>query len=304
LDSICKQIYKPNYIIIVDDSCDDETRDVVDEYSDIIYFHPIVPNSGLSAARNAGLEYVPNNTDIVLFLDDDVTLDKNYLKEMNKKFIRYPLADGMSGYLKDGYHTSPTWKKLIYAFVGFVLPPLVPVSINTCHVTRSGVPTMPLFLGTDGISAEWLSGCNMAYRHSIFKQGDMRFFDENLMGYAMGEDMLFSHKLYTKGKSLRMEGKALIEHRCSDENRSDDFNKFIMIFGYRRYIIDIINNNSLKFYLYYQWFEKTFIISTFILCIVGKRNWEHISDCLLAKTYVSKEFGISNINKFLRGGEE
>jgi glycosyltransferase involved in cell wall biosynthesis len=303
LDSIYKQIYKQNYIIIVDDSCDDETRDVVDEYSDIIYFHPIVPNSGLSAARNAGLEYVPNNTDIVLFLDDDVTLDKNYLKEMNKKFIRYPLADGMSGYLKDGYHTSPTWKKLIYAFIGFVLPPLVPVSIGSYHVTKTGGGTMPVFLDKhDPYKVEWLNGCDMAYRNSLFKYDGYRF-DENLIGYSMGEDTLFSHKLYQSGKWFLISRESLIEHRCSEENRMPPFKKLIMTFAYRRYIIQNLTKNKMLASLYRFWFDLTFSISIFILCLIGKYEWKNLKNVSIARKYVSSEEDISKINKFIRGVE-
>ena len=303
LDSIYKQTYKPNYIVVIDDSCDSETRKAVDEYSDIIYFHPSNPTSGLSAARNAGLEYIPSDTDVVVFLDDDVTLDKNYLKEMNRKFILYPLADGMSGYLKDGYHTSPTWKKLIYAFIGFVLPPLVPVSIGSYHVTKTGSGTMPVFLdGPDPYKVEWLNGCNMAYRNSLFKYDGYRF-DENLIGYSMGEDTLFSHKLYQSGKWFLISKKSLIEHRCSEENRMPPFKKLIMTFAYRRYIIQNLTKNKKISHLYYWWFCITFSASIFILCLIGKYEWKNLKNVSIARKYVSSEEDISKINKFMRGEE-
>jgi glycosyltransferase involved in cell wall biosynthesis len=299
LESICLQKYKPNYIIIVDDSNNSETRKVIDEYSDIIYFHPSSPHSGLPAARNAGLKYVPPETEIVLFLDDDVTLDENYLFEMVKKFEASSDIYGMTGNAQTIYQRSPLWKKVIYAIVGFVIPQLVPTSINSCLVTKSGIATSPLFYTDNKWSMEWLSGCNMAYRHAIFKQGAK--FDEVLVGYAMGEDMLFSHKLYLSGKRLWMENKSLINHRCSEENRSDDLRKIIMTLAYRRYIIENITREETLSKLYYLWFSNMFLLSAHILCAVGKRDKEYLSDCFTAKKYVSREPNITKINRFIRG---
>lgn len=299
LESICLQKYKPNYIIIVDDSNNSETRKVIDEYSDIIYFHPSSPHSGLPAARNAGLKYVPPETEIVLFLDDDVTLDENYLFEMVKGF-EDKYVFGATGNLQTKYLNFSTWKKLILAGVGFVVPPLVPISIYNSCVKKSGVATTPIFdLGEYKTSVEWLSGCNMAYRNDIFKQGAR--FDEALVGYAMGEDMLFSHKLYLSGKQICRINTALLEHRCSEENRSDDLKKIIMTLAYRRYIIENITNDKRLSNLYYFWFSNMFLLSAHILCAVGKRDKEYLSDCFTAKEYVSGEPNITKINRFLRG---
>jgi glucosyl-dolichyl phosphate glucuronosyltransferase len=301
LGSICLQSFQPNYLVVVDDSSDNETKKIIDEYSDIIYFHPQIRNSGLPAARNAGLRYVPEDTDIVLFLDDDVTLNKNYLLEIVKKFENSPDIYGITGNIQTTYQCSPLWKKAIYAIIGFILPQLVPVSINSCRVTKSSVATMPLFCNDTKGSVEWLSGCNMAYRHSVFKQGAR--FDETLIGYAICEDLLFSHKLYLSGKRIWMENRALLKHRCSEESRTDSMKMLAMTFAYRRYVIDSITDNKILSKLYYIWFCITFIESAYILCAVGKRNAEYVSSCLAAKRYVSSEPNISKINKFLRGEE-
>jgi GT2 family glycosyltransferase len=141
----------------------------------------------------------------------------------------------------------------------------------------------------------------MAYRSSVFKQGAK--FDETLVGYALGEDMLFSHKLHLVGKQLCRINTALIEHRCSEENRSDDLKMFIMTLAYRRYIINNITKNKILSKLYYWWFCTMLVLSISILCMIGKRNRECLSDCLLARTYVSNELDILKINKFVRGEE-
>ena len=302
LDSICKQNYKPNYIVVVDDSDDNETREIVDRYSDIIYFHSPTPNSGLSAARNAGLRYVPNETEIVLFLDDDVTLDTHYVEELKETFKAHPEISGASGQLKDEYHDSSMIKKIFYAIVGFILPPLVPVSINKCHITRmSGIGTIPLFVDKDPISVEWLSGCNMAYRNSVFKNGAK--FDETLIEYGIGEDALFSHKLWLEGKHFAISRKSLIDHRISAENRMPPFKKLVMTFAYRRYLIQNFTKNKLLASLYYYWFAITFITSISILCLVGKAKLGYLKNALLSHWYIIEEPSIEKINKFIKGEE-
>ena len=301
LDSICKQNYLPYYIIVVDDSDDMETRQIIDEFSDIIYYHPRVPSSGLSAARNAGLEYVPTNTELVLFLDDDVTLDPNYLEELKNTFESHPEISGAGGQLKDWYHNSSPLKKIIYAAIGFVLPPLVPVSINKCHITKiTGVGTMPLFIDKDPSSVEWLSGCNMAYRYCIFENSKNKF-DENLIEYGIGEDALFSHGLWLEGHRFAISRKSLIEHRISKENRMPPFKKMVMIFSYRRYLIQNFTKNKMLSSAYYYWFAATFITSTFILCLIGKYDWGYLKSSVISHWYVVSEPDIRNINKFIKG---
>jgi GT2 family glycosyltransferase len=256
----------------------------------------------LSAARNAGLRYVPNETEIVLFLDDDVTIDTHYVEELKETFKAHPEISGASGQLKDGYHNSSMIKKIFYAIVGFILPPLVPVSINKYHITRTaGIGTMPLFVDKDPVSVEWLSGCNMAYRNSIFKN-DAKF-DETLIEYGIGEDALFSHKLWLKGKRFAISRKSLIEHRISNENRMPPFKKLLMIFTYRRYLIQNFTENKILASLYYYWFAITFIASIFILCLIGKSKWEYLKNAFLSHWYIIEEPSIEKINKFIKGVE-
>lgn len=300
LESIYKQICRPDFIVVVDDSDDNKTRKVIDKYSDIIYFHPSKPNSGLPEARNAGLRYVPNGTEIVLFLDDDVTLDNNYLLELNKKFKENSNFDGASGQIKDGYHNLSFPKKLIHIIIGYIIPPLVPLSIKSYHILRTGGGTTPVFIDKDPTSVEWISGCNMAYRYSLFKNKEKKF-DETLIGYAMGEDALFSHKLYLNGKRFVIARKALIKHRCSSENRMPPFKKLVMIFAYRRYLIQNFTKNKTLASLYYYWFAMTFIMSIFILCLIRKQQWKYLNDALLSHWYIIEEPNILKINKFIQG---
>ena len=75
MDSVCNQTYRDIEIIAVNDGSKDESLDILKEYaakdSRIVIIDQ--PNSGVSAARNAGLERATG--EYVLFLDGDDWID-------------------------------------------------------------------------------------------------------------------------------------------------------------------------------------------------------------------------------------
>ena len=79
LDSLINQTYKKLEIILVDDGSTDGSGQIVDDYSKkdsrIKVIHQ--KNSGLSAARNAGLEVVTG--EYVAFLDGDDWVESNWI---------------------------------------------------------------------------------------------------------------------------------------------------------------------------------------------------------------------------------
>lgn len=84
LDSVFEQAYKDIEIIVVDDGSIDNTRGLVQEYSDIKYIYQ--ENRGLAAARNTALSYVSGEYVAMLDVDDLYTQDKiekqvKYLEE-------------------------------------------------------------------------------------------------------------------------------------------------------------------------------------------------------------------------------
>ena len=95
LKSVCAASYRPETIIVSDDSKDDApARAVVERYPGVTYQRG--PSQGLGANRNACLEVV--NQDFVLFIDDDVCVDSDFFEKSRVALAELPEKTILSGY--------------------------------------------------------------------------------------------------------------------------------------------------------------------------------------------------------------
>ncbi len=71
IESVLNQTYPNIELIVIDDGCTDNSRELLENYSDLIRIleHPGRVNKGQSAALNLGLQ--SSNSDYVAFLDSD-----------------------------------------------------------------------------------------------------------------------------------------------------------------------------------------------------------------------------------------
>ncbi len=85
--------------------------------------------------------------------------------------------------------------------------------------------------------AQWLSGCSMAYRKEIFNRFNFEERLEKFGGYAIGEDVQFSSRLFMNGmKMVIAENGYLIHHGVADIRFDDNklevaariYNHFVM----------------------------------------------------------------------------
>jgi glycosyltransferase involved in cell wall biosynthesis len=80
LKSFCHQTFKNYEVVIADDGSTDETRELINTNSwsfSVKYCYQ--ENNGRSAARNLGWQNAHGN--IIVFIDDHVVLDENFLEE-------------------------------------------------------------------------------------------------------------------------------------------------------------------------------------------------------------------------------
>ncbi|MCW4007342.1 MAG: glycosyltransferase [Candidatus Bathyarchaeota archaeon] len=192
LYSILTQSIHVNEVIVVDDSDDFRTTELIERLRSyflekgIIIRHFVSSKNevkSISRARNLGAKKAKG--DILLFLDDDVILDKNYVKKILEVFELYPTALGVQGTVVNFpySHLENSLKKAFYYWHA---------EINRCRMLPSGKTTYACNLNKI-ISCEWLFGLNVAYRKEIF---DKFYFNEKLLGYSLGEDKEFSFKIH------------------------------------------------------------------------------------------------------------
>ncbi|MGA2161170.1 MAG: glycosyltransferase [Methanoregula sp.] len=309
LQSVFLQSQLPDSIIIVDDSATQETENLVREYSasvpvKLIYVRSSMPHTGLPASRNTGIQNLPAATEIILFLDDDVTLEKSYLESILTIFLTNPEISGCTGFITNAYYSRPAYEKFLLWIIGVINPVLVPVSIFEPSVARTGEAIAPLFQKKEKnhIKAQWLSGSNMAYRRKVFL--DSHSFDEHLTRYALGEDMIFSHMLFREGKQLIMVYNARLIHRVSPDDRIPPLAKFVMALGYRRYAIRKCFGQHRMNRIFFRLFIIQYITAAFALSLKMNGNLDYWKQAMkgyrIARTLFrdTDDVNLSKINEF------
>ena len=138
-------------IIVVDNGSKDETRQVVEEFSDVpnlrYLYEPVL---GLSRARNTGWSNARG--EYVAYLDDDAVAGPSWLAHILDAFESSSFDPGSVG-----GNAEPIWEGLRPAWLGDNL-----------------LCTLSVFKWSDVATVlnenQWLSGCNVAYRKELLEQ--------------------------------------------------------------------------------------------------------------------------------------
>jgi glycosyltransferase involved in cell wall biosynthesis len=211
LDLIIVQTTLPKEIIIVDDSDNDKIENLIEQRKNEFEEKEILlkyirneEEKSLTIARNIGIENATG--DVILFLDDDVILDKEYIKEILRIYEEYPNALGVQGYITK-IELSKFWNRINkILFCGYH-------EKDKCRVLPSTNITIPYLLDKV-ISCQWLSGSNQSYRRNILQ----RFkYDENLKRYSYKEDVDLSYQVFKQyPNSLCITPYAKLVHKASE----------------------------------------------------------------------------------------
>ena len=98
VQSLVEQDYKNTQIILIDDGSKDDSGKICDhfaeQYDNVEVIHQ--KNSGVSAARNSGIEHAKG--EYLCFVDSDDTLEKDALTIMHNNMIKYNADISMIGY--------------------------------------------------------------------------------------------------------------------------------------------------------------------------------------------------------------
>ena len=218
LESIYHQTSPPIEVLVVDDSTTDQSRKIILDEAQRFANKSIslrhirnYKDRGTTVARNIGA--FSSKGSIIQFIDDDVILDKDYLKVILDLYRDHPNAMGAHAFIHPTVHMS-RWKRFTNSIDRMFF---LQCRHNDCGgVTRSFNPVVPAYLnGT--IKCQWLNGCNLSCRREVFEH--IRF-DENLKRYAYGEDLDFSYRLWRIFPgSLYMTPDAHLVHKMSGVSR-------------------------------------------------------------------------------------
>jgi glycosyltransferase involved in cell wall biosynthesis len=250
LDSILNQTTFPKEVVVVDDSDEDGPRELIEKVRDhflsrgisMKYLRVDENNRSISASRNIGAKN--SSGDIVCFLDDDVILDKDFIKQNLEVYTTCTEAKGVQGYITNTrFHSvfSNALNRVCLAFPRDFLEP------NKCRAFPFSYP-YPL---TRVIECEWLVGADSSYKREIFKQFE---FDENLKGFSLCEDVDLSYRIRKRfPHSLYMSPHVRLIHKNSPVARSPKKDFANILVAYPCYFFYKNVSQTLKNNLIFYW---------------------------------------------------
>lgn len=225
LDQI-EQVDYPNFEILLVDN----RREVPspDPLQSLLSSHPRVvvireQRPGISAARNAGVSHATGA--IVAFTDDDVQVDRNWLRAIGTRFVLQPSLSAVTGLIVPAELETPSqiWFERYYGGFGGprTFEPLTltddlsrPRILRGFRLIVRNAAQAPIQrIGVSQVGA-FGAGANMAFRLSAIR--DVGGFDTSLgTGTAAygGEDLAALIRILWSGGELGYEPSAVVLHR-------------------------------------------------------------------------------------------
>jgi len=229
LRSIERQTILPDELVIVDASDSRELEQLIKTYCSennfaIIYTHC---DSGTAVQRNIGAQ--TSSEDIIFFIDDDIILDTNYIKEImmifgNTSFERVGCVYGAqipvttrndkeNNKASNGFKILSAIYKAIYTSTCWLF--FLQKPSNHGRFRLSGFAT---YLSSSVVTITETESAPSGYM-ACYKDVFNEFrFDENLKGYAWGEDDDLAYRLSRKYKII-FTPDAKVTHKVSQTSR-------------------------------------------------------------------------------------
>lgn len=194
----------PDYEIIVVDNRVGAGHDPIPDFTADGRVRIVVENTpGVSAARNRGAR--ESDGDIIAFTDDDVQVDRQWLRALGAVFASNKKIDAIGGMVRPyELETEPQlWFEEFYG--GFTKS--LEATERSLELVGASDPMFPYSPGHFG------AGCNMAVRRSSFER--TRGFDVHLGGGTLansGEDLKVFMDLVFAGGVVAYVPSALVRH--------------------------------------------------------------------------------------------
>jgi glycosyltransferase involved in cell wall biosynthesis len=226
LSSVGANIRLPDEVIIVEQGDARRTKNIASKFElnvQVIYLE----RKSLASARNIGI--TASGGDIIMFIDDDVEIDVEYVRNVKKYFETHQEVLGVTG--KDLIYVSTRRGivRVLRRCVGFLF--FRSALRGPSRILRSGHNVLHNYADHEE-RIEWMPGCSFSVRKIIFDKGFR--FDERLIGWCFGEDVMFSYAVHKKYPgSLRYVPQVRFTHNASPASRTPNEQKIRMETLYR-----------------------------------------------------------------------
>ena len=224
-------------VILWDASDTEKSRIVASDFShrfeakgvDLRYFR--ARRVGIASQRNDAVRVARG--EIVFFIDDDSEVSPEGMLALEKCFRDFPECVGaglvvveISDEKRTGSRFMEKLKGRLYKALGYRKTRKVHPSGSHKGMTAPPGP------------AQWLSGCSMAFRREIFDSMQFNEKLETFGGYAMAEDVEFSHRVFLSSDSpLLIPSEGDIRHHGVLESRGMVDERTIAMFFYNKYLV-------------------------------------------------------------------
>ncbi|MDP3970225.1 MAG: glycosyltransferase [bacterium] len=256
LNSAQIQQKKWHQVIIVDASGNSETQRNVEHFKQTMPIIYTNSDPGITKQRNIGRLLLADDTDVVLFIDDDVELSERTTQQLENFFIAHKEAVGVTGYIA-GEEPHSTFKRIIGKISLMYTSKIFGITCGLFNIINSP---------TELQKVAWLPGAFMAYRWQSVK--DINF-DEWFTTYGLAEDLDFSLQVKEVG-DLYVDPSIKIVHNHSNVDRNwRRFGKMRVI--NRRYIRKKHYQGKMCYWYGYWHATKAMIFINGIRGIYSKR---------------------------------
>ncbi|MCP4634072.1 MAG: glycosyltransferase family 2 protein [candidate division Zixibacteria bacterium] len=222
---------------------------------------------GLVHQRNLGLELC--KSEIVMFFDDDVLLEIDYIKNLLDIYKSDPSGaiGGAQGFITN----MPESPKLVRFLKRFFM---LYTGYGSGRMYPSGMPSW-LSPESDKCETCFFAGCLMSFRMSSI--ANLKF-DEKLHPYWWGDDFEFCYRIAQK-YLLVQTNKSRLAHKGSSVNKN----------SFRRFWRMQVVNHLYIFKKHRRWFEFPFYI------------WSLSANSIFAVSQFLKGYGMDGILGYLEG---
>jgi glycosyltransferase involved in cell wall biosynthesis len=257
IKSVIAQSLSPNELIIVDAGDTEKAYlKIKEEFPQDSRFKYIHTKPALTYQRNIGVRN--SSGDIIFFLDDDIVLDKDFIKEIVKVFEKdsEKRIGGVMGNIVNIQRPKTMLSKLranLYLLVRriFLLP-----GFGNGRFRSSGCPSF-IQDAKEIKNVEFLSGGLTAYRKEVFK--DLKFDEDFLDVHLYTDDEDFSYRVSRKYRNVYTPYAKLV-HNPSPIGRVSRYIRAKMTVEARYYLLKKNFPRTLKYTLAFWWSVVGYLI--------------------------------------------